>query len=578
MAIMGESDQNTAFDGYPDSEAWRELMGQPGQPSRASTMYRMRLNNSAPEILLSSPKNGRPANSARGAQILKGVWKFGDSHLEAPDGCAPWGPPFPSLHFADRIHRFFWLRDLIATGSSGEALGRSLIVSWTDHFGRWDAFAWRADVVADRVINWLSAAPSVITTLEQSARETIFDSLSRQVRHLLLMQEEPMTLYGAFRRAVALVLAGASLPDGDKYRETGLAALEQELEQQLLADGGHISRRPSRLAEMLIDLHIAEDILLRMGQSAPGFLTRAQSRMQNMLKFLATPDGGCLVGHGGSDGTDGLVKTALSPYGDGGGRFAFAQLTGYHRIQADKLTVYIDTAEAPADDSGQLCAASCLALSLFDGPDRLITQIGATDDLDPEWLMAARRTGAHSTLQIGDEDSAPFLPSAQSGLFAPSGPDSVSARRLEEADQFLLEAQHGGWREKYGLIHRRRLYINKDGRRLTGEDSLSRPLSENMSPPNEPIPYAIRFQLHPDVKLAEGPDDRTLFLGLEDRGRVWRLRSEAPIDIIDSVYCAASPRRKASQLVIKGEADPLGDGGSTPNRVRWALSLVHANE
>lgn len=578
MAMMGESERNAALDGYPDTEAWAELMGLPGEPSRASTMYRMRLNGPAPDLLLSSPKSGRPANPARGAQILKGRWKFGDAQVDAPERCAPWGPPFPSLHFADRIHRFHWLRDLVAKGSAGEALGRSLIVSWVDHFGRWDAFAWRIDVTAERVINWLSAAPSVITTLEQAAREAVFDSLARQVRHLHLMQDDPVTLDGAFRRAVALVLAGASMPDGERYRDAGLEMLETELDRQLLADGGHVSRRPSRLAEMLIDLHVAEDLLLRMGQSAPGFLTRAQSRMQNMLKFLATPDGGCLVGHGGSDGTGGLIRTALSPYGEGGGRFAFAQLTGYHRIQAERLTVYVDTADAPEAENGQLCAASCLALSLFDGEDRLITQIGAMEDLDPEWRMAARRTGAHSTLQIDNEDSAPFTPAPDTGLLVPRGPSNVSARRLEENDQFLLEAQHGGWREKYGLIHRRRLYINKDGARVTGEDALSRPLSETMAPPGAPAPYAIRFQLHPEVKVAEGPDNRTLFLGLERRGRVWRLRSEAPVELVDSVYCAAAPRRKSVQIVIKGEADPMGDGGSPPNRVRWALSLVHSSE
>ena len=578
MAMMGDGDSKALLEGYPDTDSWVELMGRVGEPSRASKMYRMRLNGPAPDLLMSSPKSGHPANAQRGATILKGKWNFGGATLETPERHAPWGPPFPSLHFADRIHRFHWMRDLAAAGSSGEALSRALIVSWVDHFGRWDAFAWRLDVTADRVINWMAAAPFAITPLEQSARAAVLDSLARQLRHLHLAQDEPTTLHGAFRRAIALVLAGACLPDGERYLEDGLKALEAELASQLLADGGHVSRRPSRLAEMLIDMHVAEDLLLRMGQSAPGFLTRAQSRMQNMLKFLATPDGGCLVGHGGSDGLDGLVKAALSPFGEGGGRFAFAQLTGYHRIQADKLTVYIDTGEAPAASHGQLCATSCLSVSLFDGPDRLITQIGGNAELDAEWQFAVRRTAAQSTLQIGREDSAVFKPAADTGLMTPIGPDNVSARRLEESSQFLLEAQHGGWRAKYGLIHRRRLYINKDGKRMTGEDSLSRPLSENRTTAPEHVPFFIRFQLHPDVKIAPGPDERTLFLGLQKSGRVWRLRSEAPVSVINSVYCASIPGRNAQQLVIKGKADPMGDGGSAPNRIRWALSLVHTGE
>ena len=495
MAMMGETDRNETLDGFPDSEEWRELMGTPGLPSGASAMYRMRLNGAAPDLLLSSPKNGFPANQARGAHILKGQWKFGGSYLETPDKYAPWGPPFPSLHFADRIHRFHWMRDLLSLGAAGEGRARALIVSWVDHFGRWDPFAWRIEPTADRIINWLIAAPSAIAPLEQPAREAVLDSLARQVRHLQLMTDDPTTLDARFRRAIALCLAGASMPEGEKFLDSGLVMLENELTDQLLADGGHVSRRPSRLAEMLIDLHIVEDLLLRMGQSAPGFLMRSQSRMQNMLKFLATPDGGCVVGHGGADGTNGLVKAALAPFGEGGGRFAFAQLTGYHRIQAEKLTVYVDTGEAPEGERAQLCGSGCLSLSLFDDTDRLITQIGAHEDLEPEWRMVARHTGAHSTLQVKLEDSAPFIDHEGLNMAMPRGPAGVSARRLEENDQFLLEAQHGGWRESYGLIHRRRIYVNKDGQRVTGEDALSRPLTETMPPPEGSIPFTIRFQL-----------------------------------------------------------------------------------
>ena len=299
--------------------------------------------------------------------------------------------------------------------------------------------------------------------------------------------------------------------------------------------------------------------------------------MQNMLKFLATPDGGCVVGHGGADGTNGLVKAALAPFGEGGGRFAFAQLTGYHRIQAEKLTVYVDTGEAPEGERAQLCGSGCLSLSLFDDTDRLITQIGAHEDLEPEWRMVARHTGAHSTLQVKLEDSAPFIDHEGLNMAMPRGPAGVSARRLEENDQFLLEAQHGGWRESYGLIHRRRIYVNKDGQRVTGEDALSRPLTETMPPPEGSIPFTIRFQLHPDVKIATGDDANTVFLGLESRGRVWRMRAEAPIEVEPSVYCGAAPRRTAPQLVIKGLADPTGDGATQPNRIRWGLSLVQAN-
>jgi uncharacterized heparinase superfamily protein len=125
------------------------------------------------------------------------------------------------------------------------------------------------------------------------------------------------------------------------------------------------------------------------------------------------------------------------------------------------------------------------------------------------------------------------------------------------------------------LIYRRRLYVAKNGGRITGEDSLSRPMSEaTPMPVSALIPFEIRFHLHPDVQVVDGPDDRTVFLGLSWRQRVWRFRSETLLSVENSRYWGTAVARKTRQLVIRGVADPGADGAHAPNRVRWALSRI----
>lgn len=574
MSEDGETHKDNSSQGYDDADIWAEYTGRAGEPLPGSTMYRMRLNGPAPEALLSSPKDMRPARPVRGERILKGHWRFGRYELKVPEGHAPWGPPFPALHFADRIHRFHWLRDVFACGEHGVKRARSLTLSWVNTFGRWDSFGWRLDATADRIINWLSLAPDLIATLDPGPKEALLDSLARQVRHLALSDLALATQEGRFRIAVALTLSGLCLPDGEKYLEQGLSLLETETDQQVLADGGHVSRSPSRLAETLIDLHITEDLLLRMGRAAPDFMSKLQTRMQSMLKFLTPADDGLLVANGGSDGIHGLGRAALSAFGEGGGKFAFAQLSGYHRVVADDLTVYMDTGAAPPEPYADIAHAACLSISIQDGPERLVTSMGAHVDLDPEWRFAARQTPAHSTLILDDENSGVFKLDEDTGQVLLSGPTEVSARRMEENDQFLLTGQHSGWRASHGFVHRRRLYVDKSGTRVTGEDSVSRPLSEITPPPEHKTPFAVRFHLHPDVKIARGDDDKTVFLGLERRERVWRFRSDMKVDIEDSVYAAGGVRRSAKQLVVSSEAEPESDGGSAPNLVRWVFTRV----
>lgn len=584
MTGQGGDARRGAFrDRAEEDQAWLELVGRTGEAASHSTVYRLRLAGPAPRKLAALPKDHRPPDLERGREIIAGHWRFGSTRIETPIDRAPWGPPFPSLHFADRIHRFHWLRDVAAHGDAGEALARSLTASWVEMFGKWDGFAWRLSPTADRQVNLLSAGPWLLDGLDGPARESLLDLLARQARHLLASGGEEQEPRGRFRVAVATVMSGAVIADMPKALDAGLTMLEQECGQQILADGGHVSRSPEALAEALLDIQAVEDLLLRLGVNAPAFLTRLQPRMAAMLDFLGTPDGGLLADNGGGDGlTPGapgarpasLRMAALAPHGAVSAKFTFARLTGYQRVQAEELTLFLDTGAGPQRLYGGQSHAGALSITVNDGPDRILGPCGAHADLEPALKDASRRTAAHSVLSLNREDSAIFSFEPLTGLRAPEGPASISAHRLEENEQYLLEGQHGGWRVRHGLIYRRRLYIAKNGARIIGEDSLSRPMSETAPASATEIPYAIRFHLHPDVQVAEGPDDRTVFLGLTKRQRVWRFRSEALLSVENSRYWGGGGSRATRQLVIRGKADSTADGSAPPNRVRWALSRI----
>lgn len=572
--MSGDTEASARDETLTGDESWLRLVGKTGEAPAYSPVYRMRLNGPVPSGLTALPLDPRPPWTARGEAIMEGRWRFGTSKVDTPPDRAPWGPAFPSRHFADRIHRFHWLRDVASLGAAGEGRVRSLTVSWIDTFGKWDAFAWRIGCTADRVINLVSAGPWLVGGLEEAAREALLDSLARQARHLSIsMSDEPDPI-GRFRAAIALVLCGSLQGEGAKLRELGLEKLQEECALQILPDGGHASRSAEALAEALIDLSATEELLLRQGEAAPVFLSRLQQRMAPMLSFLTAADGRLLVGNGGGEGRPGLAAAALAPFGAPAARFSFARLSGFQRVQAEDLRLYLDTGAGPDPRLGGRSCAGALAIVVDDGEDRLITACGASPDTEPAAREASRRTAAHSVLSIEGEDSSIFTSEPLTGLRAPEGPSSISARRLEENDQFLLEAQHAGWRVRHGLVYRRRLYVAKNGARIIGEDSLSRPTTEAAPASTQGIPFVIRFHLHPDVQVAPGPDARTAFLGLPRRERIWRFRSEALLSIEDSRYWGRGGSEASRQLVVAGTAEADADGSRPPNRVRWALSRV----
>ncbi|HAE94904.1 MAG TPA: heparinase, partial [Hyphomonas atlantica] len=129
--------------------------------------------------------------------------------------------------------------------------------------------------------------------------------------------------------------------------------------------------------------------------------------------------------------------------------------------------------------------------------------------------------------------------------------------------------QHGGYKAACGLLHRRRLFMSGDGKRLTGEDSLVRPVSQPPADDRKFIGFEIRFHLHPTVTAIMGKDAIRLVC---DDGAVWKFKtSHEGARLERTVYLARGVVERPEQIVMAGFADPNGDGQQPPNCIRWAF-------
>ena len=123
---------------------------------RRTPAYRALLKPVFPEEL-PAPSFTRQPDRARGADVLGGTWRFRGEHMALGPAGNPWDCASPSRGFARDLHRFGWLPDLVAIGPEGEARAQTLTAQWVTEFGDWNTFSWRPDVLAARLINWLSS-------------------------------------------------------------------------------------------------------------------------------------------------------------------------------------------------------------------------------------------------------------------------------------------------------------------------------------------------------------------------------------------------------------------------------------
>src|SRR4029450_1013680 len=91
--------------------------------------------------------------------------------------------------------------------------------------------------------------------------------------------------------------------------------LAEELERQILPDGGHISRNPGALIELLVDLLPLRTAFTARNIPPPAALLNAVDRMMPMLRFFRHGDGNFAPFNGmGPTPTD--VLTTILAYDD----------------------------------------------------------------------------------------------------------------------------------------------------------------------------------------------------------------------------------------------------------------------
>ena len=524
--------------------------------------HRLTLGGRKPQGLVAHPHDLRPADPAKGRLILEGVFQFGGSTMRIGANGDPFDRPSPSRAFAAELHGFGWLRDLLVLGEEGVRPGVRLFMDWRRSFGAWNAFSWSGAVLERRVFNFACAAKTLAMEASDAEIAAMETDLLRQARHLLRVTEDPAR---AVERAIAAGIAGCALggPAGVSLIDRSLRRLRRKLPKAVLSDGGHASRSPQRGLELLLDLLTLDDALLQRGRTVPDEVSRAIDRLAVATRFFTLADGRLAAMQGGEAVGAATIAAALAHEEP---RKAPLWLAGgYHKLKGGAVEAIVDTG-APAKGAWSLAAcAQPLGFELVAGRDRLIVGSGWTPGAPP----ALRQTDAASCAVLGELSCGEVLTGlAAEGLGERlTGPPAKADTRRHESDEAMwLEASHDGWLRTLGLIHERRLFIDRKTGELRGEDRFEPPKPKDDAGPRRYIPFAVHFQLAPEVKASLAQDGKTVLLRGPAKA-LWLRTDAAQVAIEPSRHAEGGEAKRSSQLVLRGQV--RHDKGG---RVRWKLS------
>ena len=518
--------------------------------------------------LIIAPHDLRTADATRAAEVYAGRFVFAGKIVTC-HGRSVFDLEPPSEDWEVNLLGFGWLRHLRAADTAiTRANARSLVDDWISNPNRKRPIGRRADVLARRVISLLSQAPLVLGDTDGKFYRRYLRGLTREIRFLRYTMLDIPDGVPRLQVLIALCYASLCLANQARHIRTATRKLSDELQRQILPDGGHISRNPGALIELLIDLLPLRQTFAARNIAPPPALLNAIDRMMPMLRFFRHGDGTFALFNGMSGTPSDLLATLLAYDDTHGTPMVNMPHTGYQRLDAGAMTVIMDTGPPPPANVSHDAHAGCLSFELSSGPSRIVINCGMPGTGRDNWRVFARGTPAHSTLTYHGASSCQFVElSAMKRLLQGSpivsGPANVESFREAVTNGMLLTASHDGYLAKFGLIHQRVLMVSQDGTRLDGEDTLNPAPGARIK--GNDSDYALRFHLHPSVKASRLSDARGVMLVLPNRD-VWTFEAlDDKVELEDSVFLAGNdgPRRTA-QIVIKQDSRQASS-------IRWSF-------
>lgn len=539
---------------------WRLLLRQ----IVASLRLRLRLSapgrwwqmGATPERLLIAPQDIRTADPTVATDIYSGVFVFSGQVVEA-GGRSPFEiVPVPSDEWAAALHGFGWLRHLRASDSPlSRSNARALVDDWMRASGHLPPVAWRPDVVARRILSWLSQSPLILEGCDRAFYHRFMRALARQMRLMRLCLEDTEDGLPRLQAATALVAAAISIAGQERHVRGALKTLDLELERQFLPDGGHVSRNPAAILEALVELLPIRQAISARGVSPSPVLMSTIDRMMPMIRFFRHGDGSFARFNGVGVTPRGMVATVMAHDDSFGTAPANASYSGYQRLEGGGTVVLMDTGTPPPTAISGGAHAGCLSFELSSGQNLVVINCGAPASHRSEWRAAARTTAAHSTLVVNDASSVRFLTGRTRRWLGPlivEGPDAVEVQREDGADHVAVSGSHNGYQNRFGAIHERAIALSTDGRRVTGIDRL-RTVAGGAGKAER---YAIRFHLHPGVRASQTADGTAVQILCAD-GETWIFTAIGLTPVLEeSIFFAGLQGvRRTEQIVLSGAVD-----------------------
>jgi uncharacterized heparinase superfamily protein len=341
-----------------------------------------------------------------------------------------------------------------------EHASAALIERWIRENPAGRGNGWEPYPIARRIVNWIKWTLGGGTLSERALA-----SLASQGDFLSRTLEYHLGGNHLFTDAVALTAAGMFFegPPANDWLRTGTRLLRDQIQEQILADGGHDERSPmyqALLVESLLDLLNISGLYEMPLLEERELWAETIGSMLAWLRLLAHPDGEIAFFNDAAFGIaakPGALLEYASRLGIRPRAVTASHASGYVRLENGDAVVLFDAAPVGPDHQPGHAHADTLSFELSYGGRRELGNSGTSTYERGSERQWQRGTAAHNTIRVDGLDQSEvwdvFRVARRARPF-----------ELRTDGETFVEAAHDGYRRLANpLIHRRRVELGSGG-------------------------------------------------------------------------------------------------------------------
>ena len=394
------------------------------------------------------------------------------------------------------MHSFFWL-NLINRKTDHKNL-KKIIYIWMLKNSNYSKEIWETSTLSARIISWILNIDIILSNSTFDFRKNFLNCIVSQTNHLKNNIKYEKDFSKKIQILTTIILTGLVFKEYEKNFDFGLRELETLVKDFFDKDGFPFSRNPNDLIFFSKYLIFCKEIIKDSQKYIPEFLEEIIEKNLKCIHFIKTPNNQMPLFNGANLTKFDQIEKYLESFKPDN---KDNSLGGLYKVKHKNHFFFMDIESPPQKKFSKSYQSGPLSFEYFVDGIKIITNSGFGNLISKKIEKLSRLTACQSTLTINDTSITRFEKSEMiNKVFGNSIQNSFKSfdhSSINASDLIGCTASNNGYEKKFGCIHKRELYINKESSFLKGVDHIYK------AKDGYPIRYAFRFHINPELNVVK---------------------------------------------------------------------------